>query len=206
MSVTVTTFTCKASGDALREHQCERCHVTYGYQMHRTVEASSSTLGGEIEEQVIARAQREANGELAYQLREDYDLVPCPNCGWYQSGMVSRDRDARCRWLTRAKLICFTSWAVCCSCIAVGWMNVLDGKESLAETQPLRFIFAVIGCLFAALWGALTLLHLRIVARIDLNHTPASDRIEVAKRLGAKVLLVPIGQPRIHLSNPSTPQ
>jgi hypothetical protein len=70
------------SGAVVKEVRCEDCGGEYVYLMKRT--ASS---GGFNSKETSARM---ADLRLEPILKKEFDVVPCPSCGWYQEAMVLR--------------------------------------------------------------------------------------------------------------------
>jgi hypothetical protein len=80
---------------------CEKCGHGYGYWVHRTATASTSSVMG----LTIGRSDRlVTDAELKAQdkLKHAYEAVPCPECGWYQKHMLTQARRDHFAWLVTA--------------------------------------------------------------------------------------------------------
>src|SRR2546421_10451405 len=104
--VHVESFTEYASGAVIRPVQCEQCQANYFYELARVAKGTGSAVYGIGKEAARKRARQAAEKKLAKILDADREAVPCPECGWIQSDMVSDLRRHRHRWMRHLALAC----------------------------------------------------------------------------------------------------
>jgi hypothetical protein len=189
MFVTWTSFTCEVGGSRFRKHRCERCRTVYGYEMHRTVRENSSSLYGLGQEAARERAEMNAKRALENELTNGFDLVPCPNCGWYQSRMVSVVRDEKCRWLSTTWALCL---ALCVVCVfaAIGIPNETRSKGEIPdEFEEMTVLVSLVGAgISLSLCGVFFFVDNSRRRKLDLNGSPVAERLAKARECGAVIV------------------
>ena len=93
------SYSSHVSGTTLKKVRCESCYKHYHYQMERTGIGSGSSLLFLDNTGASQRAQSEATQNLLHQMESTVDVVPCPNCGWYQHDMVMTARKSYLKWM-----------------------------------------------------------------------------------------------------------
>lgn len=80
------------TGAAARVVRCANCSCEYVYVVERTADAQETSFvlsdGTTARRKAASRARR----LLAEKLRCAEEVVPCPDCGWYQPAMCGRRR------------------------------------------------------------------------------------------------------------------
>jgi hypothetical protein len=156
------------SASIRKEVVCEHCECRYGYEMTRSARSTGNSILWLDNEGARERARTRAIRRVERSLEQSCDLVPCPDCGWYQRDMVGKIRLRRIVILTALALI---------PAIAVGVWG-----SQVAETHPyweynavrLRFVAYAIATFFAVPVVGYLIWRLRDV---NANHEQRSERI-----------------------------
>lgn len=93
------------SGSAVRSVCCEQCMHHYAYKLEREgtgTEFAWFYLGGK---QAQRGAESRAARSLRKQLQAAHDVVPCPQCGFVQAGMVEEARANSHQWMSVVAII-----------------------------------------------------------------------------------------------------
>lgn len=136
-------YTSKVSGALVKKVRCESCYKHYVYQMHRTGTGTGSSPLFLDNEGASGRAQSGAMLNLIHQLENTVDVVPCPNCGWYQDDMVKKARRGYRRWMLSVGA-CLTLGLVPVAVIGNFINTGLDGRE---PTIPTNYFWTAIGAI-----------------------------------------------------------
>src|SRR5262245_52272272 len=99
MYVSWTTQHVELVATKIKDVVCENCRQCYAYSMTRSEHGSGTSLYGIDNEGAQQRAFSSANAGLENALESAMELVPCPNCGAYQSDMVRFLRNTHLKWL-----------------------------------------------------------------------------------------------------------
>jgi hypothetical protein len=164
-------YAATATGETLKLAECESCHAEYCYVLR------SAAVGFEknlflMNPNARDFSQSIAEKELRDALRDGFDAVPCPQCGWYQRYMIktfNRRRFARMLLLgerllmgfgalTLASLLAYAIWGL-------GWFIVLFAGAG---------VVGVLGLIY-------TLKYHFAVVRFDPNRLNKDERIMTAK-------------------------
>src|SRR5262249_36274356 len=81
-----------------RTVHCVHCGEQYLYDVRRDAAACQSTCSF-ADPGAAQRASDQAHQEVALQLREAVDLVPCPTCGGYQPDLLTVMKRRFLRWM-----------------------------------------------------------------------------------------------------------
>jgi hypothetical protein len=155
------------SGRTTKVVSCENCHRRYAYELDRVGH------GAEHLERLLA---------------EGVEAIPCPACGWYQSGMLPEVRKRHCRWMLYLG-----------QCLTIGLVPVvvagliLNGypRFQTAPMIPWPLFAAGLVCVLAAGIGMFVWRRRRVR---DFN--PNDGDAEARKRDGrARAVLVPETSP-----------
>jgi hypothetical protein len=76
--------TAEAQGRTTKVVRCEACGQYYEYGLKRTAHGPS---------------WQQADADLQHLLAIGIEVIPCPACGWYQSGMIPKARRLHRRWM-----------------------------------------------------------------------------------------------------------
>src|SRR5579871_595585 len=87
------------TGSVLKLVRCESCHAEYAYELQRSAEGKGSSFLFLDNQGAAARASSRAEANLRNKLERGVDLVPCPECGWYQDNMQRKARRLHQRWM-----------------------------------------------------------------------------------------------------------
>jgi hypothetical protein len=101
MSIHVKSFCAARTGARTKDVRCEKCGCDYHYQCIRRAEGGGSALMGIRGEDARLRAQDRAADRLYQSLTNCVDLVPCPDCGWFSSAMLTEFHRRKLPWLRR---------------------------------------------------------------------------------------------------------
>jgi hypothetical protein len=89
-------YTATKDGYIVRRVECEKCQRPYHYRLDGTIKSTATSPLFLDNKGAASAAADGANDEaLLNQLERSIRMVPCPNCGQYQSNMV---RYARKNW------------------------------------------------------------------------------------------------------------
>jgi hypothetical protein len=92
-------FTTTANGAVVKFVQCDQCGHEYAYELSRSVQGRAFSVVGLHNREAADRSSSKAQNRLQELLKRACDLVPCPQCGWYQEPMVARAKRRRLRWM-----------------------------------------------------------------------------------------------------------
>jgi hypothetical protein len=99
------TYTATAAGRVCKIVPCEKCAAEYFYQMERSAEGAGTSFLFFGHEGARERAASAAEENLRQTLMQEFDIVPCPHCGHYQSYMVPTVRWAHLAWLRTCAIL-----------------------------------------------------------------------------------------------------
>ena len=167
-------YTCTITGGKQKFVDCEQCKQQYVYQMVREAQGRASSLYFLDNEGAEGRAKINAQAELEKRLKNDFDLVPCIYCGWYQANMVAKFRGQYRLWVYWLGLA-FLSLAAICGAVVYLLYAIF---ESLSTTGTELLIAAGI-FLFAGL-GTL-LVRSFLALKFDPNASSLEERLAIAK-------------------------
>jgi hypothetical protein len=176
-----TNFTATMSGTVRKWVRCEHCAAEFVYLMQRTVAGSGFIVLSIDGARASQRAQATAERQLEKSLEHDFELVPCPSCGSYQSYMVERLRTK-----SRSDLLFLAALLLM---VVFGFAALLSGMELLSgqldaaevaarETSLLVSLLAFVGA------GALLYLYYKSPRRFDPNVAEGvNERIAFGKQM-----------------------
>ena len=150
------------SGSTVKEVVCEDCGHVYYYELARTADASSGSLFGLQDAAAKEKAQRGAQEKLAGLLRDDSEVVPCPECGRIQLGMVLNARRRKYRRLLAAGILLLV--------LGLGYllagMTLRDGKRVTEAQEEREKIMMMIAGGIAAMGALLCLARVILLRRL----------------------------------------
>jgi hypothetical protein len=79
---------CSVQGGRERFVDCEICNGRYSFIITRVAIGEDRTLFSWTDRQAYAKAEADAYQKLATILAMEFDIAPCPHCGWVQLAMV----------------------------------------------------------------------------------------------------------------------
>jgi hypothetical protein len=169
MYISWNKYTARRTADILKEVTCEKCGTQYMYGMQRTEEAQGVSLYGLDDQGAQDRAVQAANENLQRALESAFELVPCPQCGAYQSQMIAFLKNAHLKWLS------FLG-AVLAAGAIVFYFGALAAEKSsvFAGTGSLSMLVAGIGMIVFKRWSA---------SRMDPNAGDPEPRRQLGKKL-----------------------
>src|SRR5436190_18215487 len=93
MSIPISkTILATKSGSAIKQVTCEACGCQYYYELARASIGSAESLFGLQDETAELHAKKGAQELLGKALKQDSEVVPCPQCGLIQQRMVANAR------------------------------------------------------------------------------------------------------------------
>jgi hypothetical protein len=165
-------FVASGAGSAIKLVRCEQCACEFVYLMRRRARAGAETLivldGDDARKRAMGRLRR----SLLEQLRAGHDLVPCPQCGWYQRPM---------RYLRRMHLLKRLGIALTCVLLFIGL--IYPGLKRVIDAHPTEWtgMWIAIG-LAAALVTTWILTHDVNGAAASRSEAEAGPRPNVLRR------------------------
>lgn len=87
------------TGTRMTRVECEQCGCRYYYELTRIGVGSVSTPYGLMGAAAEESAKQQSSTELVERLADEAELVPCPQCHWINSELVSGYRLSRYRWV-----------------------------------------------------------------------------------------------------------
>jgi hypothetical protein len=160
-------------GTTLKRVECEQCHCGYEYEMHRKVTVRALRSQATVDHRAEAALRRKLKG--------DCDLVPCPECGWYQSHMLRFVRRRYCRSVPAASVFFVLLSAPFLACAAV---RVYPGLGPGSEPEPWTAWSAPIGAVFMAIGLGLCLRRFVQAARYNPNCCAGAATISISQSFG----------------------
>jgi hypothetical protein len=166
-----------AEGTVVKKVHCEQCQTEYVYLLHRSVKADAINWQGLDSDRAATKAERLADEKLKIRLEQDIEIVPCVNCGWYQTDMVKLFRRTYLRWL---------SWLgrlFSIGIIATLALMVFKDKEQrvlVDKDKDWLFLFVGIGVLGICAIGCF-LTRGFLANRCNPNETDQKDRIALSR-------------------------
>jgi hypothetical protein len=150
--------------------------VDFVYQMRRTA-AGSETGYHDIKAGEIA--VRRAEDRLEQMLTTDFDTVPCPKCGHFQSFMIQRIRERHCpRGLYHAGILLL----ILCAPFALAYPVVTSGHQVQAAEMDVLGAVSIVGTLGCLLSAGLIWRYYRRLKQFDLNQElGVEERIEIGR-------------------------
>ena len=91
-------FASSQTGTRLAGVECDQCGCRYFYELTRLGIGSVSTPYGMMAMSAEESAKLQSASELLLRLAEEAELVPCPECHWINSELVTGYRLSRYRW------------------------------------------------------------------------------------------------------------
>jgi hypothetical protein len=148
---------------------CEQCRTKYCYALSRSELGMGTSIYGLDNDGAQGRAADTATQRLQESLFKGFELVPCPNCGAYQTEMVEFMRRAHLKWLVLVAIGLFASALVA---LYFGWRG-----NSISFLLTVVFFAAGIGLIVYRNWS---------VSSYDPNAGDPEER----KQLGRSLALV----------------
>lgn len=96
--VTWTKYTATLHGRVLKLVPCENCSTEYVYMLEREGSGVGTTVYSLDEPGAEKHAQSAAEETLQEYLENDFDAIPCPECGHYQRYMFPKLLETRSLW------------------------------------------------------------------------------------------------------------
>jgi hypothetical protein len=72
-----------------RKHKCQHCGQKFAYIMARTAWGTGGTGFAGTDDEAVRQAKREAQKRVREMLRNEFECVPCLNCGEFQDEMIA---------------------------------------------------------------------------------------------------------------------
>lgn len=190
-----TEYTATVNGQVLKLVPCENCATEYVYVLKRenTGTATSFYLGLDAEEQkqLVSNAEETLREYLA----NDFDPVPCPVCGHYQSYMFPKLMKTGCLWGVVAPVAVLVVGALSAVGVVVRAIEYFGrpGDQTLWRLAGPCTGLGVAGLIGAGLWAA----QRARVRNFDPNTEDQQARVERGrKRAVTKSQLEAGEQPR----------
>jgi hypothetical protein len=168
-------YTATASGAVLKTVRCESCQAEYVYRLERTCTGSGTSRvlffdKAGATERALAAAQK----ELRRSLRDGFDVVPCPTCGWYQQYMVHQARRQRFDWMLLLGVL------LTAGLLPLGMLGLLINSGASPPRPPVIPWDAMLaGFVLLALVGTTLLVARPILAgRYDPNNDDLVERLQ----------------------------
>lgn len=166
-------FTANIEGKTEKEVTCEHCKEQYVYLLERKASGFGISVRGLDDEGAQDRARIHAEQKLQNCFDNDYDLVPCPACGAYQSRMVASLRRSHKMWI----------WALA---MLLALSAVPIGLFTLFRAVTTRFTPITYGTLGVAICLIITplflfRLHRQLGAKYDPNAGDPEPRKQIAQ-------------------------
>jgi hypothetical protein len=172
-------FTTLAKGKAVKKVHCESCGNDYVYLMKRGFEGLETAWLSSTEKKAKDMSKMKAVLGLQMMLDADCELIPCPECGWYQPNMVKKIRQGFRDNFATAGLIMIAVAVVLVLGAFAHFGEQVPGADQLQLRHPVLLAFAVP---LAALGIALYPLGKVLASRKD----PNEDDPERRKKLGRR--------------------
>lgn len=137
--IIIVHHTAHVNGTASKSVQCEQCGMPFQYQIRRAASATADSFYGIAAKWTQNRAHRKATRLLEQKLEQEFDVVPCPTCGWYQKEMVLHLQQNHLAWLGRAGGA-LTFVAIVAGALA--FLITLAGNEQLKSISGVLWTFA----------------------------------------------------------------
>jgi len=126
MSIPIgASYTSTASGSIVKPVQCVRCGGEYVYIMERKVTGGGFSFLYVDNDGAARRAAAAARQNLQTRLKDDCDLVACPDCGHYQPQMIRKIRGRRF-------LVIFIVWILACLGVWIAYLTS-SGPSQIEE-------------------------------------------------------------------------
>jgi hypothetical protein len=93
-----TNYTATVRGRVLKLVQCENCPTEYVYVLDREGVGVGTSVYGLYAEAAADNAESGAQDALGQYLANDFDPIPCPTCGHYQTFMFPKLIENRSPW------------------------------------------------------------------------------------------------------------
>jgi hypothetical protein len=113
-------------------------------------------------------------------LERGVDLVPCPQCGYYQQNMIPRARRKHRRWIMNAGVCLILA---CIPFAALG--AIFNDRQGVPQIPWISFI-TIFGI---PMLVGIALITLKLI--LSYRYDPNSQDVEVRKALGQKLTLPP---------------
>jgi hypothetical protein len=123
----------EAQGQTIKEVRCEACERCYTYELKRFGFGTDSTRAAE---------------DLKEKLDVGFEVIPCPDCGWYQANMLPEMRRRHRRWMVhlgQCLTVGLVPVAVLGTVIYAGFAD-----QEIEPTIPWPVFVAGLVCVFAA--------------------------------------------------------
>ncbi|HEX5139021.1 MAG TPA: hypothetical protein VFY93_18775 [Planctomycetota bacterium] len=173
-----TRHAATATGRARRVVRCEECGGEYAYEIERAAVGHGISVYALDEDGAAKRARKEAQEHLVRQLDAEIEVVPCPKCGWVQTGMTPLARRQYRRWMDT------TGWVVALLAVTAAFANMAMGSGA----PPRRLLVAWPWVIVAGVLGpALVLLRLALANAYEPNDEPVEVRIERGRKRSVAV-------------------
>ncbi len=166
-------WTATASGKVIKFVQCEQCSHEYGYILTRNIDVSTFSVLGLDNKASAKRSQSEASRRLRKALKNSCDPVPCPECGWYQPGMIERARRIRLKWMRQVAI----------ALVPLSILSPIVLLKVLGIGQEQYLICGVVMASMITICPLLILARFLLNKNYDPNHKHAEARMAIGIRL-----------------------
>jgi hypothetical protein len=153
----------KRSGSVVKRVKCEGCAGEYFYLLERTASGSDTWSK--------AKSARLAERNLAWALEHDFDVVPCPACGWYQANMVKREKHRAGKDMNAIALLA----------LMLGLMMVVAGFSPARMPPEGHVLCVAIGVGGIVISGVLARVAWNRKERCDPNATDKEERMRLGQ-------------------------
>jgi hypothetical protein len=159
--------------------ECETCRYEYVYLQASSFAAKTAKVRAK-DDLVCQLAELSARGDIQHNPRLEHEVVPCPQCGTIQPGMIRRARELHMGWMRVAAYLTLAITGIMCLPL------VLATIYAMAEFRlwaPITYQDCCIA--FAGFSGFVVLLTWRNCRadNFDPNSGPAGKRVRLGQML-----------------------
>jgi hypothetical protein len=171
-----TEFTQEVEVTARKTVHCEGCGADYAYLMSRVGSGRDCAPYGLGERRAAQAAHDKAAAAARQELECGCELVPCPECGLYQSAMVNEARRRRLRWMSFiSRRLLFVLLVL----FTVGLIAAVSDKSTRLPPAIITAYWIVMGAL-----GGLGLALWMCQKMLSSRYDPNAIDVEHRKRIG----------------------
>jgi hypothetical protein len=161
----------QARGQTTKVVRCESCGQNYSYELKRTGHGKAP---GVVSSRAHSLANERAEEDLRRKLVKGIEAIPCPACGWYQSGMIAKARRRHRRGML------YVGQCLTLGVFPVAAIGLLINSEDKASPPiPWPIFVAGLVCLLAV--GVVLLIWRHNLTR---RYDPNEEDVEARKRYG----------------------
>lgn len=167
-------FTTDVAGKIQKQVTCENCRERYVYLLERKATGSGISLKVLDDDQVGQdRAYANAQQKLQDCLDNDYELIPCPACGAYQSRMVASLRRSHQMWMWALAML------LVIAVVPMGLLTLFYSRT--AGLTPLGYCLIALNFVMFIAPFVLFRLHKYLGSKFDPNAGDPEPRKQIAR-------------------------